>query len=172
MSFGWTNFYYLVGSASASLIGLMFVVITLVAGRQSPSAHRGIGLYSTPTLVNFASVFAISAVTLVPRITVHEAGVVYGCLAAIGLACALRSAWGILRAPPGYEPPHWSDWWLYGFAPLAFYLALVLTSIGVWLEQPWSARAMAGLLLALVLLGIRNAWDTITWIAPRRDGRE
>jgi len=48
-------------------------------------------------------------------------------------------------------------------------LLFVAVAAGVWADAAWTARAMAGVLLALLLLAIRNAWDTITWIAPRAD---
>ncbi|HEY5290131.1 MAG TPA: hypothetical protein VIJ59_08870 [Caulobacteraceae bacterium] len=165
----WSNFYFLIGSASAGLIGLMFVVVTLTAGRERASSLRGVALYSTPTVVHFAVVFAVSAVTLVPAITVREGAIAFGLIALAGLACALRSAIGIVRAPSHLQPPHWSDFWLYGGLPVVLYLALVAVAAGVWADAAWTARAMAGVLLALLLLAIRNAWDTITWIAPRAD---
>ena len=165
---GWNNFYFLIGSAAASLTGLMFVAISLMSGRDRASALRGIAIYSTPSLVHFAAVFSSSAVTMIPGLTAREAAVAFGVIAVAGLACAARSVVGILRAPAGSGPPHWSDFWLYAGVPAALYAALIASAPGVWADAAWAARAMAGLLLTLLLLGVRNAWDTVTWIAPTR----
>jgi len=165
---GWNNFYFLIGSAAASLTGLMFVAISLMSGRDRASALRGIAIYSTPSLVHFATVFSSSAVTMIPGLTLREAAVAFVVIAVAGLACALRSVIGILRAPAGSRPPHWSDFWLYAGLPAALYAALIASAAGDWANAAWAARAMAGLLLALLLLGVRNAWDTVTWIAPSR----
>jgi hypothetical protein len=167
---GWSNFYFLIGSAAAGLIGLMFVVVTLTAGGERSKALRGAALYLTPTIVHFAAVFSISAVTQAPGVAPQEAAVFIGGIALAGLACCLRSAHGILRAPQGFEAPHWSDFWLYAGAPAVLYGLLVVASVGVGERWSWSPNAMAVILLILVLLAIRNAWDTITWIAPRRGG--
>ena len=65
---GWDNFYYLIGSAAGGLIGLMFVVVTLTAGRDRSTMLRAADLYLTPTVVHFAVVLTTSAVALIPDI--------------------------------------------------------------------------------------------------------
>src|ERR1700740_3153229 len=47
---GWDNFYFMVGSAAAGLIGLLFVVVTLTAGFDRDQAQRGQALYMNPTM--------------------------------------------------------------------------------------------------------------------------
>src|SRR5271168_2320669 len=70
-----------------------------------------------------------------------------------------------LRAE-GLEAPHWSDFWLYGAAPTGVHTVLVAAAVAIWAQVAWAAEALAGVLLALLLLGMRNAWDLITWMAP------
>jgi len=166
---GWSNFYYLIGSAAAGLIGLLFVVMTLTSGVDRSRALRGQALYMTPTIVHFSAVFTISAVTMAPGLGVQGAAVVFGMVALLGLACAGRALIGFRRPRLG-NPPHWSDFWLYGGLPTALYLGLVVASAGVWARAAWATLALAGLLLTLLLLGIRNAWDLVTSIAPGRLG--
>lgn len=167
---GWSNFYYLIGSAAAGLIGLTFVVVTLTAGRERSQALRGAALYLTPTVVHFATVFTISAVTMVPGLGLRAAALGFGFVALAGFACALRAAIGIRAGDLGSA--HWSDFWLYGGLPAMLYLALMAAAIGVWAGAVGATRAMAGLLLCLLLLAIRNAWDTVTWIAPAPPDKE
>lgn len=170
MSPGWSNFYFLIGSAAAGLIGLMFVVVTLTAGGDRSRSLRGAAIYLTPTIFHFAAVFSISAISQVPGISTSEMAAFMFVIALAGLACCLRSAHGILRAPEGFGAPHWSDFWLYAGAPASLYLVLALTAVGLGAQWPWAPKTMAALVLILVLLAIRNAWDTITWIAPQRGG--
>src|SRR5215472_5176517 len=108
MIFGWSNFYFLVGSAAAGLIGLTFVVVTLTAGRGRAASLRGASLYLTPTVVHFVTVFAISAVTMAPGLGRRAAASAIALIAAFGTGCALRSAFGI----SGPDSTHWSDYWL------------------------------------------------------------
>ena len=50
---GWADFYVVTGTAAATLTGLMFMVVTLVAGRSERPSFDGAGVYSTPTVVHF-----------------------------------------------------------------------------------------------------------------------
>ena len=36
----------------------------------------------------------------------------------------------------------------------------------VWVAPAWAPYALALVLLAHLLLGIRNEWDLVTWLAP------
>jgi hypothetical protein len=167
--FGWSNFYYLIGSAAAGLIGLLFVVMTLTSGLDRSRARRGAALYMTPTIVHFGVVFTISALTMAPGLGMQGAAVLCGFVAVLGLACAGRAFVGF-RKPrkEGAEPPHWSDFWLYAALPTALYGGVIAACAGVWARASWATLAMAGLLLTLLLLGIRNAWDLVSSIAPAR----
>jgi hypothetical protein len=60
----WQNFYVLMGTAAATLTGLMFVAITLMAGinRHFATLNAGISAFSTPALVHFGVVFLFSGI--------------------------------------------------------------------------------------------------------------
>jgi len=167
---GWDNFYFMVGSAGAGLIGLLFVVVTLTAGFERSQALRGAALYMTPTAIHFAVVLTISAVAVAPGLPAPATAVIAGLIALGGLAGAVRACIGIGAAPPGPEQPHWSDFWMYGATPAVVYLGLCASAIAVYARVAWAVYALAGLLLVLLLVGIRNAWDLVTWIAPKRSG--
>src|SRR5258708_19416647 len=64
---GWENFYVIVGSSAGALIGLQFVVITLIA--EMPivrDVERVSSAFSTPTVVHFGAVLLLSAVISAP----------------------------------------------------------------------------------------------------------
>jgi hypothetical protein len=74
---------------------------------------------------------------------------------------------GIARLLNAAEPPHWSDLWCYGVAPVGIYLGLTgVIAAAFWGRSSWAPYAMGGLLLSLLLLAIRNAWDLVTWMTP------
>ncbi|GAC1334535.1 MAG: hypothetical protein NVSMB26_17420 [Beijerinckiaceae bacterium] len=165
----WDNFYLLIGSAAAALIGLLFVVATLTSGREQTTASRGVKLFLTPTVFHFAVVLVISAVTMAPGLRESAVGVFVGAWALVGLVYTTPIAVTLHRGNPP-EIPHWSDFWCYGAAPVALYLCLAATAATITAALPLAAYALAGFLLALLLIGIRNAWDLVTWLAPRRQG--
>jgi hypothetical protein len=64
---GWENFYVIVGSSAGALIGLQFVVITLIADRPiAPGQAQAGDAFATPTIVHFGTVLLLSAALNVP----------------------------------------------------------------------------------------------------------
>ena len=163
---GWDNYFVMMGTAAAGLIGLLFVVITLTSGFNRENALRGQALYMTPTMVNFAVVFAICAVAEMPHLP--RAG--FAALAAVafglGLWHSVRASLGIASPREGAPAPHWTDFWMYGATPGGLYAVGLAADGFVWRGDEVAAPALFGLLLIILLVGIRNAWDLITWIAP------
>src|SRR5437764_14432614 len=105
---GWDNYYLMVGSAAGALIGLMFVVMTLTAGRDQDEVERGKHLYTSPIVWHLAVILVLSGAAAVPMITPTVFGAATGGLALLGLAMGVRSAAGILR-PPSAPASRWFD---------------------------------------------------------------
>ena len=64
---GWQNFYVIVGSSAGALIGLQFVVLSLIT--RAPTAHGDAeagDAFATPTIVHFAAVLALSGILSAP----------------------------------------------------------------------------------------------------------
>jgi lysylphosphatidylglycerol synthetase-like protein (DUF2156 family) len=165
---GWDNFYFLIGSAAGGLIGLLFVVVTLTAGFERSHALRGASLYMTPTAVHFAAVLCMSAVALAPGLPTSATAAIFGLIGLVGFANAVRACVGITTYSPAAGPPLWSDVWMYGVVPATIYLGLCAASLAIGARAEWAPHGLAALLLILLLAGIRNAWDLVTWIAPMR----
>ena len=161
---GWDNFYLIIGGAAGALIGLMFVVATLSHGRDRAAALDGASLYMTPTVVGFSVVMVVSALAEAP-LTRLSVAALQGALAAAGVVYGAVIAWRLTHR----NAPHWSDYWCYGYAPLAAYVALVGAAAAVALGADWGPRAVAAVLMSVLLLAIRNAWDLVTWLAPGGD---
>jgi hypothetical protein len=163
---GWTDYFVLLGTAAAGLIGLLFVVVTLTTGLERSRALRAGGVYMTPIAIHFGVVLSISAITLVPRLTAVEAAALLALFAALGFSGATRTCFGIVDFHKGGSPPHWSDFWGYGAAPAAGDLLLGIAAYGVWRGDGWALYLLAAVLLVILLVSIRNAWDLLTWMAP------
>jgi hypothetical protein len=167
---GWDNFYLIIGGAAGALIGLMFVVATLGTGRNRDESLRGASIYMTPTVVSFSVVMVASALSAVPHLTTAAAASILGAIAATGAIYAAISLWRLVGPRRRFQAPHWSDYWCYGYGPVVMYLALGGAATAVGLGAAWSAQAVAAVLLSILLLAIRNAWDLVTWLAPGRGG--
>ena len=64
----WADFYHLMSEAAATLIGLLFVLITLAAERRLTDTAK-IPIYLTPTVIYFASVLFLAALLTFPNHT-------------------------------------------------------------------------------------------------------
>ena len=166
---GWDSFYLLIGSAAAGLIGLLFVVATLTGNRELASALRGARLFLTPTVFHFAVVLVLSALALAPGPVPHAVGLLVGAAALAGLVYSAAITVALVRGE-AHETPHWSDFWCYGIVPAAIYLGVAGMAVALWVAAPCAVPGLAVLLLVLLLAAVRNAWDLVTWLAPRRGG--
>src|SRR5579872_6842239 len=81
----WDSFYVIVGSSAGALIGLQFVVMTLVAANPPKGVSEGSGAFSTPTVVHFSAVLLLSALVRVPWEDFGSAAVAWGLLGLCGL---------------------------------------------------------------------------------------
>src|SRR5438132_2214887 len=85
----WENFYVIIGSASAALIGLQFVVIVLSAEMRALWSGSASGAFATPTIVHFCAVLFISAILSAPWSALASAGIILGACGVAGFVYAL-----------------------------------------------------------------------------------
>src|SRR4051812_39511361 len=155
----WREFYLLVGSAAAVLIGLIFVVISLMQDRSRSSVLAGSRLYMGPIVLGVSFVLVLSAAALTPGIGRCAFAAVAGLVALWGLVRGLMSVAGIRRLG---DDVHWTDIWFYGAIPSTLYLGLGLVALAFWAEWRWAHYGLAAAVTAQLLSAIRNEWDLIT----------
>ena len=114
-------------------------------------------------VVHLATVLIVSALALAPT-QENSVCVLMAVGALAGLAYSVPIA---LRLSRLQEPTHWTDFWLYGAAPVGLYAALAATGVAAVQRTPHAAYAVGLVLLALLVVAIRNAWDLVTWLAAR-----
>jgi hypothetical protein len=163
---GWGDYFFMLGSSAAALIGLMFVVVTLTAGRNRKEVQGGKTLYTSPVVWHLAIVVVVSGATMAPTVGPRFFGACGTAIAALGIFIGLRSAIGIgTRKFSGADSGF--DMWWYGLIPAAVYAGLAAGSVGVFTGEPWAASAVAAALMALLLVSIHAEWDLVTFLAPR-----
>jgi hypothetical protein len=164
----WGEFYLLAGSAAAVLIGLIFVVVTLMRDRPRSSVLFGSKVYMGPVVLHVSFALVLSAAALSPGITPRAFAVVSAAVAAWGLVRGTQSIVGI-GALTGEDAPHWTDAWFYGVIPTLLCLALGGVAAGFWSGREWAVYGVAVVVMGLLLVSVRNEWDLVTWLAPRPD---
>ena len=108
---GWESFYLIVGGAAGALIGLQFVVITLVAERPPEGAAEASAAFASPTVMHFSAVLVLAALLRAPWHTIAVAAVLWGLMGIGGMVYA-----GVvtrrMRRQSAYRP---------AFVPVSFY---------------------------------------------------
>src|SRR5947207_14954595 len=83
----WDSFYVIVGAAAGALIGLQFVVMTLIAARPQLAAPEAGAAFATPTVVHFGSALFLSALLSVPWRGPGSAALAWGLGGLAGVVC-------------------------------------------------------------------------------------
>jgi hypothetical protein len=159
----WQNFYVIIGTSAASLTGLMFVVITLIAGARVQGSSGGLAAFGSPTVVHFGIALLVAAILSAPWQVLWNAGLLLG-LSGLGgvtyVVIVIRRA----RHQTDYQLVL-EDWLWYTVFPLVSYTALLVAAI-VLPGNPAPALFVIGAGTVLLLfIGIHNAWDTVTYLA-------
>ena len=161
----WQNFYVIIGSAAATLTGLMFVVISLIVGsraRVSPGSE-GIGAFSTPTVVHLCIALLVAAILNAPWQALWPAGLLLG-LAGLGGATYVIIVLRRARRQTDYQPVL-EDWLWHTVLPLVSYTALVVAAIVLPGHPAPALFVIAAGTVLLLFIGIHNAWDNVLYIA-------
>jgi hypothetical protein len=158
----WESFYVIVGSSGGALIGLQFVVITLIADRRELASGGTLSAFGTPTVVHFTYALAVSAIMSAPWPSLGPLSVALGICGVAGLvygAIVIRRA----RRQTDYKPVG-EDWFWYAGLPCFIYLVLTITAALLRMYSQVALFAVAASALTLLLIGIHNACDTVTHI--------
>ncbi len=167
----WESFYVIVGSSSAGLTGLMFVVVTLIPEAQSRGAVPvlGVSVFSTPTIVHFSSALLVSAILSAPWGALWQAGLAIALTGLAGLVYVVFVAVRMrrVRSEDVYRPV-FEDWLCHLLLPLVVYVALGIEGMMLRDRPTASLFGIGSATLLLLFIGIHNAWDTVTWMALQR----
>lgn len=158
----WGNFYVIVGSSAAALIGIQFVVIALIANMRHFATADAIRAFATPTVVHLGGALVVSALLSAPWNSLSWVSIALATcgLGGVGYASiAIR----LLRRQRGYKPV-WEDWICHAVVPWIAYAALAVSALLLRTNAGAALFVIAAAALGLLLIGIHNAWDSVTHI--------
>ena len=167
----WQNFYVIIGTSAGALTGLMFVVITLISRAPGQKTRLSVDAFGTPIVVHFSLALLIAAILSAPWEALWNVGLLLGLLGLGGLIylviVVLRT-----RRQDDYQQVL-EDWVWYQILPFISYLALLVSGFLLSSYPVPVLYVIGGATILLMFTGIRNAWDTVTFIAidlPQREG--
>src|SRR5262245_45860717 len=164
----WHDFYVLLGTASATLVGLMFVAASIGTTVFNEDHRAALEAFITPTVVHFAAVLFASLVNMMP---IHDWESIGALLGIGGLTGVIYGSRVLLQVVIRH---HFNveviDRLFYAGIPMTGYLLALAAAVLGFLHIAASAYVMATALLMLLLAGLRNAWDMMLWIMIRVPG--
>ena len=155
----WESFYVIVGAAAGALIGLQFVVMTLMADR--PVSAVASAAFSTPQIVHFSAVLLLTALMRAPWHGIGSAAVLWGLVGLAGVVYEIMIV-RRMRAQTVYQPA-FEDWLFHVTLPFGAYALLAASAAAAFYYPNEAQFAVAGATLVLLFAGIHNAWDAATY---------
>jgi hypothetical protein len=152
----WHEVYMLVGTAAATVMALLFVAVSLGAGLLSHRRPAPTRAFFSPIVMHFTAVFFIAAVGLFPGHNTAMFATLAGGCAIVGAMVSVFIAIELLRHSwTSYVQDHLA----YGLLPLISYAALIVAAAMLIAEHENALLVLAGALLTLLVVNVRNAWD-------------
>src|SRR5437588_2220479 len=126
----WQSFYVLIGSAAATLTGLIFVVVSLIAGGRMrvTASSEAFATFNTPNVVHFGAALLVAAILSAPWQALWPAGLLLGLSGLGGVTYIIIVLWLARHRLADYQPVL-SDWLWHTVLPLVAYSALVVAAI-------------------------------------------
>jgi len=173
----WDNFYVIVGSAAGALIGLQFVVLTLIADKPPTGAAEAGAAFGSPTIVHFSVALLMSTLLHAPWQTITPAAECWG---VVGFGGVTYTAIVIVRMQRQLVyKPQFEDWLFHVGLPFLAYAMLATSAFAAPSYTHDALFGVGGAVLLLLFIGIHNAWDNVAYHvlvnianAHRENGRD
>ena len=159
----WDNFYMLSGGTAGTLIGLIFVVITLGMEHGKPGDQDRTRIFVTPILVQFGTVLVVALASMAPLSTMTRA-IALALIGCAGLAYVANLAALARRRTELEERELLWD----ALLPIAAYIFLAIGAAAWALSASFADEFTAIAAVFLLIIGVRNSWAITLAIGARR----
>lgn len=151
----WETFYLMVGTAAATLIGLLFVAVSIHIDIFHLKTSADLHQFAALTFNCFFYVLLIAILFLVPRLSAFGLGIPLILLAGLGLINMVIQKFRVQSARSKHQNP--------GIAgkfniPIVSLIALLLVSIGILFRVIFSLYGMILVVMLLLASASQNAW--------------
>jgi hypothetical protein len=156
---GWHDFYLLVGTAAATLVGLLFVSLSLNVDVITRKANADLRALAAQTFAGFLNVVMLAVLFLIPRQVPLGLGLPllgisgYGLYETVGRLLKTRRArshgWG------------WGGIARRFVFPALCFVALTIIAVSVLLGQTGGLYWLVPVMILLIVAASRNAWDLL-----------
>lgn len=164
----WQNFYLLVGTAAATLAGLMFVAVTFGSELVTPRDGASVRSFLDPTFNHFVHVLLTACLMVIPTMPSALLGALLLLVAALRVHALVRVFRHMREAQRIHQDIELSDWMSGIVLPLGCYVLLAASAALFFVGQAVAFGTLAVVTLGLLLIGVFGAWELVLWLALTR----
>jgi hypothetical protein len=167
----WHEFYFMLGGASAALVALLFVAISIGVGFYTDRNITATRTFVSPVVIHFTAILFVAAIALTPDQAALLSIPALGIIGIVGCCVSLVTARHIFDFRTQGEITRF-DHFAYGLLPAMAYVGFAASAILLWMRRVWAPELLAVSVLMLLLVNIRNAWDLMLSVVRRQGRRE
>jgi hypothetical protein len=156
---GWHNFYLMVGTAAATLVGLLFVSLSLNADAITRKENADLRVLAAQTFTSFLNVVMLAVLFLIPSQAPLGLGLPLLGISGYGLYETVDRFLKTRRAQP-------RAWGRGGVArhfviPTLCFVTLLVIAVSVLLGWTGGLYWLVPVMILLIVAASRNAWDLL-----------
>lgn len=152
----WHDFYILIGTAAATLLGLLFVGLSI--NLENFRRYEDMRALAGQTLTNFLYTLGVAAILLIPNQSPLGVALPLIGFGASGVAVTLRQS----RVSRQSKTHIFGRTIILRFQwPLICFVGMILVGIGLARSYTDGLYWLVGIILILILGASRNAWDLL-----------
>ncbi len=163
----WHDVYMLFGTASATLVGLMFVAASVGSSFFGQDKLPALRTFLSPSVVLFTCVLAACLIAISPLRSWMLFGILIGGDGLFGVVYA-GLVWRRLIQHGLSTAIDLEDRICYAILPALGYTIMLGAGILLGLQMLTGFDVLAVAMGLLILVGIRNAWDMTVWSVLRQ----
>lgn len=163
----WHDLLMLIGTASATLVGLLFVAASVGWQVFTPERQNGLRAFLSPSVVHFTSVLTACIIALAPLPGWRATGLLVAADGLAGAAYAI-AVWRRMIVHRLTALIDREDFAWYALLPALGHAGLLGAGAVLALGRPEGCLVLALAMVMLLLAGIRNAWDMTVWVVLQR----
>ena len=162
---GWQNFYFMAGGAAATLLGLMFVALSMGTHLITDEIRDEIDTFTSPSIFYFVSVLLLACAMLVPTFSAAGLALLLLLGSAFGLVWTAPRVRRLILAARKHQDFSLSDWLAQIILPgLAYPIILIAALCFAMNQWPIAFVGLWTATISLLICAIANTWSLVIWI--------